>query len=185
MAPRPWRLLAIALLIITVVVVTNWQHRRRQVNTLRRLRHRHANHLQVIQGWLQLGRTERAQAYVHRVTERMGEEGSWYRSLPLSWLYSVLMLDVLAESRGIRCQWHISAVTPAWIRLYRFQSSVHRAMACAGTALDVHLDERGFVIALLDPKAVPRVPLGVKLLEQGDTIVLVWHDARREPSAVL
>ncbi len=179
LAPRPWRLMLLALLVMAVVAVGRWHHRRTLVTIVRRLRHRQANQMQVIQGWLQLGRTNRVEEYVGRVTERIGEESRWYRDLPLSWLYSVLALDALAESRGIRCQWHISRMRPAWLTLYRFQHSVGRAIDSAGSSLDVHLDDHGFVVSLPDPKAVPRVRLGVRVWQQGETIVLMWHGRRR------
>ena len=174
-APRPWRILLLVALVLVVMMIDRWQHRRQVVTTLRRLRHRQANHLQVMQGWLQLGRVNRAEDYIHSVNEHLAEEGRWYRELPLSWLYAVLMLDVLAESRGVRCQWHISRVRPARIRLFRFERSVRTAILNAGSAMDVHLDDQGFVISLLDPKAVPRTQMGVKVWQQGDTIVLMWH----------
>ncbi|MCL5064640.1 MAG: Spo0B domain-containing protein [Firmicutes bacterium] len=175
MTPRPWRILFLAGLILSVVVLGHWQHRKLTVSTLRRIRHRQANHLQVIQGWLQLGRLNRAEDYVGRLSQKISEEGAWYRDLPLSWLYAVLMLDAMAESRGIRCQWHIAKVGSAWIRLFRFERTVARALASAGTAMDIHLDDQGFVVSLLDPKTMPRGRFGVRVWQQGDTIVLVWH----------
>ena len=187
MAPRPWFVIPLILMVAAIVAMERWRVRREVVTALRRLRHRQANHMQVIDGWLQLGRTERAAEYVREASVRIGQEGAWYRELPLSWLYSVLVLDLLAESRGIRCQWHISPLAPDLAGWIRFRRSVRSAIMHAGAAMDVHLDQHGFVISLPDPKSVPRPGCGVSAWQQGDTIVLIWRAAgqarqRRRPT---
>ncbi len=164
----------LGLLVLILTGIYRWRARRDTVWILRRLRHRQANQLQVIQGWMQLNRSDRAAEQVAEVIARLGEEGQWYRDLPLSWLYTVLIVDMLAESKGIRCQWHIAGEPGSLARL-RFRVVAMRAMACAGSALDIHLNPRGFALSLPDPKSVPRRNWGVTTWTQGDTMVMLWR----------
>ncbi len=184
-APRPWRMMLLVLVVLILTALHRWRARRDAVWVLRRLRHRQANQLQVIQGWMQLNRSDRAAEQVAQVIARLGEEGNWYRELPLSWLYTVLMVDVLAESKGIHCQWHIAG-EPGWAARLRFRAAAARAVNNAGAALDIHLDAQGFSISLPDPKSLPGWRnFGVTTWIQGDTIVLLWRSrmGKRHPAA--
>lgn len=183
LAPRPWRIVCLVLLVLTVVAWERFRQRRQLVTTLRRIRHRQANDVQVIQGWTQLGRMDRTGECLDRISNRLGEEARWYRDLPLSWLYTVLILDIYAESRGVQCQWQISRTPSAWLRLLRFHGSVASAIRSAGSTVDVHLDANSFVVSLPGPRGIPRAPWGVKRWQQGDTIVLIWQARARKSRA--
>lgn len=76
---------------------------------LRSQRHGFLNHLQVIAGWLQLGKSERALQYLQRVAARMEAQGQALRSLddPATELL-LLEMELLAEPAGVALVWQIA-----------------------------------------------------------------------------
>lgn len=180
LAPRPWRLGAVVLLVAVTVLWERRRGMRRLVEFSRRMRHRHSNHLQVMAGWIDLGRTDRAHAYLEAVLARGGEEARWHRELPLTWLYAVLALDAMGEARGLRIEWHVSRMRPDWLLTLRFQGAARAAMRAAGSTLTFYLEPQGFVISLPGAKKVPRLKWGVRAFAEGDTMVLMWQGRGRE-----
>lgn len=81
---------------------------------LRNQRHGFLNHLQVISGWLQLGKTDRAVQYINRAAARMEEEGQALRRIdsPEVGLF-VLEMGMEAEPYGVALEWRVAgAVDP-------------------------------------------------------------------------
>lgn len=179
-APRPWRIGAVLLLVGVTVLWERRRGMRQLVEFGRRLRHRQSNHLQVVSGWLDLGRDDRARAYLEAVLARGGEEAQWYRELPLSWLHAVLALDAMGEARGLRLEWHVSRMRPDWLLTLRFRDAATQAMGVAGSTVGLYLEPRGFVISLPDAKQVPRPKWGVRIFADGETMVLSWQGRGRE-----
>lgn len=87
----------------------------RALELLRTQRHHFMNHLQVISGWLQLGKAERAIQYIDRVAARMEAERQALRRLerPEAALF-VLDMGLRAESYGVALEWRLTGpVDPA------------------------------------------------------------------------
>lgn len=72
---------------------------------LRRQRHSLLNHLQVISGWLQIQRPERALQYLNGLADRMADESEAMRQGPPLLGLLVLELGMEAETYGVRLLW--------------------------------------------------------------------------------
>jgi hypothetical protein len=77
----------------------------RALHLLRRQRHSFLNHLQVISGWLQLGRPEKAGQYLETVSAQMAGESDVLRRAPAGLGLLVLELGLEAETHGARLEW--------------------------------------------------------------------------------
>lgn len=75
---------------------------------IRRYRHLVVNHLQVISGWLQLDRPERARKYLEGVSDRMMAEADAVRHLPGDLVLQLLAMSLEAESLGIAVEWRVT-----------------------------------------------------------------------------
>lgn len=80
---------------------------------LRNQRHSFMNHLQVISGWLQLNKPERAYEYLDQVAARIEAEGNILRLGSPSVALSVLSTSALAESHGVRIEHHLQGAERA------------------------------------------------------------------------
>ncbi len=76
---------------------------------LRAQRHSFMNHLQVISGWLQMGKTDRAAQYISQVAGRMESEGNVLRHAqsPAVALF-VLSSAMEAEPFGVTIDWRVN-----------------------------------------------------------------------------
>jgi len=75
--------------------------------TVRNLRHSLINHLQVISGWLQLDRPDRAREHAEALGSRMAAESEAMRILPPSMALAVVELSLEAETHGVSLQWQV------------------------------------------------------------------------------
>ncbi|MGE5676143.1 MAG: Spo0B domain-containing protein [Mycobacterium leprae] len=98
---------------------------------LRRQRHSFLNHLQVISGWLQLAKPERASEYVARVAARMESDGQAIRSLTPDLGLVALELSLEAEALGVEVEWRISKPLPD-LSPACFKAEVGRALENVG-----------------------------------------------------
>lgn len=78
------------------------------LHLLRRQRHSFLNHLQVISGWLQLERPERARQYLEAVAERMTGESDVLRQASVSLGLFMLELGLEAETYGVHLAWRVA-----------------------------------------------------------------------------
>lgn len=131
-APRPWRFF---IWILTGVLTMEWTRahvRREAVEIMRRQRHRLANRVQVVDGWLQLGQTLRAQNILQNWSGKLAEEGRWIQGLPIAWTYAILRLDACAEARGLIIGWTgIDDLKPGYLMLWMLDRSVRTAVTLA------------------------------------------------------
>lgn len=74
---------------------------------VRSQRHSYMNHLQVISGWLQLNRVDRAQQYLQALADRLSVESEAVRRLPGDVALALLSLTVEAESHGSNLSWKV------------------------------------------------------------------------------
>lgn len=81
------------------------------VNLLRRQRHDFANHLQVVGGYLELERPDKALQYLKQVTEELALERTFFKSGPyLAVLLYGLQLEV--REKGVRMLLEDAVLTP-------------------------------------------------------------------------
>lgn len=91
----------------------------RALAVVRTMRHSHLNHLQVVLGWLQLDRADRARAYMEALARNMAAESAVLQRLPGPLGLAVLELGMEAESEGVTLEWQVegSPLAPAEARL--------------------------------------------------------------------
>jgi hypothetical protein len=75
---------------------------------LRRQRHSLINHLQVVSGWLQLDRADRARQYLEAVAARIATEADSTRQFPPALALVALALSLDAETYGVEIIWQAS-----------------------------------------------------------------------------
>ncbi len=78
---------------------------RRAFETVRNQRHSFINHLQVISGWLQLERPDRARQHLEALGVRMSAESDVIRALPPAMALTVIVLSLEAETFGVSVDW--------------------------------------------------------------------------------
>ncbi|HWI52032.1 MAG TPA: Spo0B domain-containing protein [Symbiobacteriaceae bacterium] len=119
------------------------------LHLLRRQRHSFLNHLQVISGWLQLDRPERAKAYLETVAAGMTAESEALRPVGAALGLLMLELGLEAETHGARLQW---TVTGTQITLPDEQQAALREQVLAalerarGGSVLIHLAADGFSV---------------------------------------
>lgn len=87
----------------------------RALALLREQRHSFMNHLQVIHGWLQLGKADRAIQYIDRAAARMEAEGQVLQRVeaPEVGIF-ILTAGMDAEPYGVALEWRLTGpVDPA------------------------------------------------------------------------
>lgn len=75
---------------------------------LRNQRHSFLNQLQVIAGWLQMGRPERAHQFVGQLTARFAAEGAVLRQVSEPLGLMVIAINLEAESFGVQVEWQVA-----------------------------------------------------------------------------
>jgi hypothetical protein len=80
---------------------------------LRNQRHAFMNHLQVISGWLQLNKPERAYEYLDQVAAKIEAEGNILKLGSPTLALAVLSSSALAESHGVRLEHHLQGAENA------------------------------------------------------------------------
>jgi hypothetical protein len=119
------------------------------VDVLRAERHRILNQLQVVAGWLELGRPERAAAQLADVIEGHLRHGRWLRSVPL-WAQGLWwILASRAERRGVVWQWDgAGARAGDLLRLFWVLARLLRPHGPALAAIRVAVRPGGFVVGV-------------------------------------
>lgn len=79
------------------------------VEALRHQRHRFQNHLQVISGWLHLGKPERASAYLASLRASREQEAPLFTLADWRLLAMLLGKHAMAEANGVEVNWAIEA----------------------------------------------------------------------------
>ncbi|MFZ5827097.1 MAG: Spo0B domain-containing protein [Bacillota bacterium] len=95
----------------------------RALALLRSQRHSFLNHLQVISGWLQLGKSERAAQYIARAVALLEAESRALRRIDSPEVALFLMeMGIEAEPYGVTLRWRVDgAVDPALLPAARRQ----------------------------------------------------------------
>lgn len=143
----PWAFLGLAAGGLVVAVCLVGRALRLGLEVLRAERHRLQNQLQVVAGWLELGRPERAATQLADVIEGQLRHGRWLRSAP-SWAQGLWwILASRAERRGV--SWYWEGAGARGIELARLFWVVGRLLspeAPAVSAIRVAVRPGGFVV---------------------------------------
>lgn len=119
---------------------------------LRGQRHSFMNHLQVVSGWLQLGKSERAIQYINRLAARMDAEGQVLGQVEPPVGIFILTMGVEAEPFGVTLEWQVTGpADPAQLDAVRDQvmaalpiasrraEGERRLMITLGPSIRVHM----------------------------------------------
>lgn len=170
---RPWRLI-----VLPVIAVYLWQwiafrHRREAIRIVRQRRHRLANRLQIIDGWLQLGSTTKAEEALSVLMQQQAAESGWFRGMPSFWSYLFLRWDGQAEERGLAVHWeNLEHLAPTYRTAWMLEWRLSQAMRMAETALRVQFFGRGFRVEVADAVS-QKLPAGWRLAVHG--IETEWY----------
>jgi hypothetical protein len=143
---------------------------------VRRHRHRFANHVQVISGWLEVGRADRAQQYLDTL---MAAQSSWLRRLPSWYQVWIWVLDSQAEAAGVPLTWQVAddVSLVAAVRLALVVRGLVRFLRRAGGGtLEVSGQAGGFRVTVGCPGATDWPPwvAGVRSLPDPHGVTFVW-----------
>lgn len=144
---RPWRFVALVGIVLYVVEWTAFRHRREAIHVIRQRRHRLANQLQLVTGWLQLGATAKAEEAMERLMAAEASQSLWFRGMPSHWSYLFLRIDAHAEQRGVTIQWvGIDTMVPTYRMAWILERRLTQAMRMAETSLTVEFAGERFRI---------------------------------------
>ncbi|MCL6562203.1 MAG: Spo0B domain-containing protein [Firmicutes bacterium] len=175
--PRPWSLAAFALGVGWAWGWTSWRGMVQAVQWARRLRHRSANQLQVVAGWLELGRVDRAEESLQRINRLLAEETGRWAGLSALWAYALLEAEQTAEAHGVECRWEGRVRSElGWWGLIMFRYALSRVLPRAGEQVTVRFGApAGFCLCWhLGPKPPPRLWGGFKADHRDHTICVRW-----------
>ncbi len=184
-ADRAHHLWRILFLVLLVLYLTQWIQMRGYavaVEIHRRQRHRFANQLQVISGWIQLGRVDRAERYLTDVALVAVQQGSLGK-MPLRWAYALVRLDALAERHGTLILWEaIDTVAYQYRMLWSLDRTVRHAVLLAdGNPLQVTFSGSSFELRVDGIKRLPsKHIMGVRWYQDNHTVIGSW--GRRQES---
>ncbi len=184
-ADRAHHLWRVLFLVFLVLYVTQWVQMRdygAAVEIHRRQRHRFANQLQVISGWIQLGQTARADRYLTDVALLALQKGSLGK-MPLRWAYTLVRLDALAERHGTLILWDVQdAMAYPYCMLWGLSRTVRHALLIAdGNPLQVTFSGSSFELRIDGIKRSPsKHIIGVRWYQDNHTVIGSWG-RRHEP----
>jgi hypothetical protein len=138
---------------------------RRAARAVRAQRHRLANRLQVVDGWLQLGRPDQALHPLGEVLAELAGQGRWLGPLPWWCEWAAFQLETEAERAGIALQFAYGDLptTTATVRtLWVLWAVLRRARVRAGKVAVV-VDGSAFRITVEGDAGPPKRVAGLKV----------------------
>lgn len=155
--PSPWRFFLFVGLFVYFAEWLGLRSRIRLIEVARRQRHRTANQMQVLSGWLQLGMVERADEYLDQMMEQSRSQGLWFRGFPSQWSYMFLLLDAEAEFRAIQLTWEgLESVRPTRGFSWMIQMVVRQAMDVAEGTIQVRLSDHTLMVRVPGAQNTPK-----------------------------
>ena len=146
---RPWRLIVLLVMLLYVWQWTAAHYRRETLRGIRQRRHRLANRLQLVGGWLQLGSLENGEEALNRIVVEQSRQSEWFQRWPAWWVYQMVRWDSLAEERGIAIQWDGGAsLSPTRVMAWMLDWRLSQAMHMADKSLQVVFQGRGFRVTV-------------------------------------
>lgn len=106
------------------------------VSLLRSQRHSIMNHLQVLSGWLQLQRPDRAAQYIDALAARLAADAEALRRVPPETGFLVLGIALEAEIYGVAVDWQVHGPVTTLTRdaTAVFQAQMRAAIKLVSTA---------------------------------------------------
>lgn len=173
--PRPWCVLLWCVMAPGLATVTRRRERLIAVAALQRHRHRTANQLQLVGGWLEMDNAQLVIEHLERMLADIADEGAREASVSPMWAYVIWVADGQAETRGTRCLWQVRGGCPRfpWDR-WIFEHAFLDALKAARGMMTVRLYADGFCIELDHPLHRPAGGWPwVKVQEAGHTFTLI------------
>ncbi|WP_338055060.1 Spo0B domain-containing protein [Sulfobacillus harzensis] len=155
---RPWRLFVLLIIVLYVAEWAAFRHRREAIFIIRQRRHRLANQLQLVTGWLQLGAVQKAEEAMERLMIQEASQSRWFRHLPSHWSYLFLRWDARGEERGVVIRWSgLDTLAPSYRMAWILERRLREAIRMAQSTMTVDFAGEGFRIVVADaPRSVPR-----------------------------
>lgn len=177
--PRPWRVLMVLGLVLSLVTISMQARMQASTEMIRRHRHRLANRLQVVGGWLELQHPDRARAALALLTESLSAEGARDVVLPVPWRYTAWEVETQAEAKGMIIDWNITGPPPTgWWAWWMFRTVALVATRLGAGNIAIKLGPTGFTIGVPAPVQPWPVFWGrVKVQLAGDTEYLTWGNS--------
>lgn len=177
-ADRAHHLWRVFFLLLLIIYAWQWATMRGYAATVeihRRQRHRYANQLQVISGWLQLGKSERANQFLWEVALKSVQ--STVGKLPLRWAFTLVRLDALAERYGT-ILWYegLESLEPRYWALWGLNRAVRQAILIAdGNPILVVFFRTSFIVRVQGIKRLPtKHIMGVRWVWDEHTLTGSW-----------
>lgn len=172
-----WRIIFLVFFALYLVIWVRLASQAQAVEIIRRYRHRYANHLQVISGWLQLGQYERADKYLMDHALASVHPGI-FRGLPLRWTYQMIALDAYAESLGNMILWqNPEHIAGTYVMLWKLRAVLRCVIPLAKGTIVVRFEPGRFNVEVDEAgmKALPRKHIkGVRWNRQQGMITASW-----------
>ncbi len=173
--PSPWRLFAVVVTVLFLIEWTALRHRVTTIRIVRLRRHRLANQLQLVAGWLQLGAAGKAEEALDKLLRAEAQQSLWFRGLPSHWSYSFLRWDAASEERGVTIHWEgLDRLQPTYPMAWMLERRMAQAMRIAETAVWVQFHARGFRIRVQERRGP--LPRGWTAVDGG--IEIHWSGGR-------
>ncbi len=99
------------------------------LDLLRFQRHSFLNHLQVISGWIQLGKLDRARDYLQEVATRLEAQGELSLVQPPDLVLVLLQVAHLAETYDVEVLWDVKVPTGARFKVGQLRLLQRRLQA--------------------------------------------------------
>ncbi len=182
-SPPSWRILFLMLFGIYIMLWVRLSSQAQSVEIVRRYRHRYANHLQVVLGWLQLQQSERAEQYVTEHALSSLHPGI-FRGVPLRWTYQMIALDAYAESLGHMIFWvNPEQISGSYTMLWKMRSVLRTLIPQASGNITVRFESRRFVVEVGD-EGMDRFPQkhikGVRWVHRNGKFTALWGSVKGE-----
>ncbi len=146
------------------------------VEMIRHYRHRYANHLQIVSGWLELNKLQKAADYISGRAMLSVQPGV-YRGLPMRWVHRMMALDSQAEAAGQEIRWeHPELNNGTYMMMWRLSSVMREVIGASSGLITVEFGGRGFIVWAEGMKLGRRKHIiGVRWEEHNNHVSASWR----------
>lgn len=175
LSPHFWRVVFLALFAAYTAGSVRLIDQSEAVDMIRRYRHRYANHLQIISGWLELEKFSRAERYLSEHALSSVQPGV-FQGLPLRWVYRMMALDATAEAAGAEIRWESPENNPGtYTMLWKLSAVLKEVIPAASGVITVTFVHGGFRVQAGGIKSRPQKHIiGVRWQQERDGLDAFW-----------
>jgi hypothetical protein len=144
--PVFWRVVFLLLFSGYTALTVRLADQAQTVEMIRHYRHRYANHLQIISGWMELHKPDKAADYI---TQRalLSVQPSVFRGLPMRWIHRMMALNSSAEAAGQEIRWEHPERNPGtYMMLWKLSAVLREVISASSGIITVKFEERGFYV---------------------------------------